>query len=182
MVVDDVDAVETALGIRFHQGCAQGGNTLIGRLFSQLRKVLRGRETALFHRVGHLAADAENGDVRHAFPPVMLHRFERQADGVGVEAAAEGGIRGHGDDGHATLLLARGRVEGRYLPYRLFPLLPGGDFRLEVREDAVETLAVRAHVLHGHLRLPQLGGGDKFHRRSDLQRALDGADAAFYFL
>ena len=49
-------------------------------------------------------------------------------------------------------------------------------------QHALQLPLIGTHPLDGLLRLAELGGGHELHRGSDLQRALDGADAALDFL
>ena len=110
-----------------------------------------------------------------------LDGLHRETHRIGIEGAAERRIGRKGDDGH--LLPARsGLLPGG-------AALPGecsGERSLpsshQPRHHLLQRALVGTHALDGLLRPAELGGGHEFHRGSDLQRALDGADAALYFL
>ena len=161
MVVHQVDAVQAAGQEIGHQLFRQFGGGGVRGLVGELLVIRRRRMPGLPHRIGHLAADAVDGDVGLA---VGTDRFQREAHRIGIERAAEGGIGGEGDEGDAQLAGAFGRRPGVLAAHlRQLPL-------------------VGTHPLDGLLRLAELGGGHELHRGSDLQRTLDGADAALDFL
>ena len=172
VVIHQVDAVQAAGEEVFHQLFRQFGGGSIGGLVGEFL-VIRGRGLSnLPHRIGHLAADAVHGDIGIA---VGTDRFQRKAYRIGIERAAEGGIGGEGDEGDALFGSSFGQSPGVLPAY----LCTGGH---KVVQHALQLPFVGTHSFDGLLRLAELGGGHELHRGSDLQRALDGADAALDFL
>ncbi len=142
----------------------------------------------LFHRLGHLAADAID---RHLRVPERLDGLQGQPHGIGIEGAAKGGIRGKSDDGDLLGdfgLRFRGGALRSICPYWVAKRR-GGEYHPgttslpgQMSQHFLQFPFIRAHAFDGLLGLAEFGGGDELHRGSDLQRALDGGDAAFDFL
>ena len=85
MIVNEFHPIDTAFAEVFHQLPGQHGSLRVGRLVSQMLVIRRGRIAHLFHRLGHLAADAID---RHLRVPERLDGLQGQPHGIGIEGAA----------------------------------------------------------------------------------------------
>jgi hypothetical protein len=178
VVVDEVHAVQAAFAEVIHQCARQFGGGGVGRIVGQFLVILRRGFSGLLHGFRHLASDAVHGDIGIAVGP---EGFQRETDDIGIESAAKGRVGRESDEGDflpgrcRIFILDRG-------PGRPFGSPRPTGLRHEPLHHLLQFPLVGTHSLDGLLRLAELGGGHELHRRSDLQRTLDGADTALYFL
>ena len=188
MVVNEFHPVDAAFVEVLHQLTGQGGGFRVGGLVGQVVEVCRGRITDFLHGFGHLAADAID---RYLRIPARLDGLQGQPHGIGIERAAKGGIGRESDDDNLLFrqcLRAGGgaffRVASRPNtgicsgnPHPGTAGLPG-----QMCQHLLQLPFIRAHAFDGLLGFAEFGRRNELHRGSDLQRALDGGDAAFDFL
>ena len=188
MVVNEFHPVDASGAEVFHQLPGQGGGLRVGRLVGQVVEVRGGRMPHLFHCFGHLAADTVD---RHLRVPVRLDDLQGKPHGIGIERAAKGGIGRESDDGDllsrrclraggGAFLRVASRPNTGICSGKRHPRL--SDLSGQAPQHLLQLPFIRAHAFDGLLGLAEFGGGDELHRGSDLQRALDGGDAAFDFL
>ena len=101
-----------------------------------------------------------------AFALPFAHLVEREAQCVGIEAAAQALVRGDDDETDRLHALALGEERMAVL---------GVGVR-EVGSDGADLVAVGARMAHALLRLAHLGRGDHLHRLGDLARVLHALD------
>ena len=85
---NQLDPVGAALPEIRHEGVAQHGLSLVGRLGGKLREVLGRGIAFLAHGLRHLAADGQDGDLFHPLPLQGVQAQARFPDRIGVETAA----------------------------------------------------------------------------------------------
>ena len=170
MVVEELHTVGTALQEVLHQLHRKSGGRLVVRLGGELRVVLRRRIAFPAHRLGHLATDRENRDFFHALRTEGSDTRAYLPDNIGIEAAAERRVGGQTHQRHMAERTLGGITSVRT------------DVFQEFVQGALQGLLIGQHALNRRLRLVKLGRSDHLHRRSDLERTLDGLDASLDFL
>ena len=182
MIVNQLHPRKTALPEKVDHLIGKSRGRREGRMLDKAREIpeqirIRSGTAGLPHRIGHLPADRENGDVliRNPGCTVLSQGIQDLADHVGIESAAKRGIGSDRDQRDPGALLPAGSIlrSGRYRN------MTAGRYR---RQHPVQSLLIRKHPLNRLLRPVKLGRCDHLHRRGDLEGSADRTDPGLYFL